>query len=276
MIDLNHTTFIVFCRYDNEERIRNLATMVKFYRKQIKNPRFIFCEERQRIANAPSVLRDVYPLDSDVYCSVYNDDEWNKSAGYNRGIKLAQTEILCFNDVDCIVDPIQLQQAEQFLLSNQDAGMIYPYDGRFLCTNKELKDAFAESVLRSNSLDTLRQHEPQTNEINFSNGMVLVGHNNSCGGIVMARRDSMIRINGYNPHFRGWGYEDSEIPSRAKILGLQNGRVQTGPLWHLFHTTNESSKKETQIYHEQNRQICTQVESMNKEQLEQYITTWKL
>ena len=53
--------------------------------------------------------------------------------------------------------------------------------------------------------------------VNKTYNGVLVGHTNSRGGCVMARRDNIIRCNGYNPLFTGWGYEDDEMPVRANL-----------------------------------------------------------
>ena len=73
----------------------------------------------------------------------------------------------------------------------------------------------------------------------------------------MGRRDSIIKCNGYNPKFKGWGYEDDEFPFRISKLGYVVGRT-TGikkPCWHLHHFDGSGSKKETQPYYDENNTI---------------------
>ena len=107
---------------------------------------------------------------------------------------------------------------------------------------------------------------------------VLVGHVYSKGGCVMGRRDNIIRCNGYNPMFVGWGYEDDEFPFRISNLGYDVGRKfgVREPCWHLHHFDGTGSKKETQEFHDDNNREVMMVQQMDKEQLEQYKKTWRL
>ena len=270
-IELNNTTFIIFYRKDNNKRERNLNLILDYYFENIYNPTVIVCQE---VGNSSDTYISKYPavklitLDSSV-------DYWNKSIGYNTGIVNSNTDVLCFNDVDVVVDVNQLKYAEQYLTTTLAAGLLYPFDGRFLCVDEELTNKLANSDTKS--LSILKRFEPPTFRINDNTEHVFVGHNNSPGGIVMGRRDTFHKMNGYCPMFKGWGYEDSEILSRSKILGYKGGRITTGPCWHFNHTDEDSSKKETQPFHESNRQLCAYIESMNKEQLKIYIEkSWKM
>ena len=117
--------------------------------------------------------------------------------------------------------------------------------------------------------------------VNKTYNNVLIGHVNSKGGCVMGRRDNIIKCNGYNPLFKGWGYEDDEFPGRVSGFGFTVGRISGAnkPCWHLHHFDGKGSKKEHQEFYEHNRQICTEVETMiknDKKELQNYITNWKL
>ena len=270
-IELPNTTFVIFYRKDNDKRERNLNLILDYYFEHLINPTIIVCQE---IANLSDNYMSKYPT---VKLLAINSSEeyWNKSIGYNTGIANSTTDVICFNDVDVVVDVNQLKHAEEYLVNTLTAGLVYPFDGRFLCVDEELTNSFANS--NTKSLSILKEFEPQTFRINDKTQHVFVGHNNSPGGIVMGRRDILRKINGYCPMFKGWGYEDSEILSRSKILGYKGGRITTGPCWHFNHTDENSSKKETQPFHESNRQLCSYIESMNKEQLELYIyKSWKM
>jgi predicted glycosyltransferase involved in capsule biosynthesis len=277
---MNNTTICIFFRKDNGKRVQNLFTIIDYYAQAYNEiVDIIIYYEYTTIAD-DEVLKD---LTSKKNCKVIlshgNPNGWNKSIGYNQCALLARTPILCFNDVDVIVDIQQIITAENYLLENTGSGLIYPYDGRFLCVDAELKEKFIQTLKSGGcipALSQLQSFEPATNQINAKTQHVFVGHNNSPGGIVMAKKDNFIKFGGYNPNFLGWGYEDSEILSRARALSFTCGRIMSGPCWHLDHTDNKSSKKETQLFHEQNRLECAKVEAMSLEQLNQYIKTWKL
>lgn len=272
---LNDTTICIFFRDDNFERRRNLKAVVTYYFERIDNI-IVFYEHTYNIDDS---LVQFLQGKCTLILSRGRNDTWNKSIGYNQCAKLAKTPILCFNDTDVVVEIEQLRATQDYLLKNNNTGIIYPFDGRFLCVDKALKNQALDILddhLTYDIIQDFKQFEPKTRNINDSTEHVFVGHNNSPGGIAMMRKDNFLKFGGYNPKFLGWGYEDSEILSRARILGYKNGRASTMPCWHMDHTDESSSPKETQLYHEQNRLECSHVESLNREQLERYIKTWSV
>jgi len=62
-IELNNTTFIVFLRIDNEERLSNIIAMTSFYRNNIVNPKFIFIEDTPNKMHCDVIK----PQDGDQY-----------------------------------------------------------------------------------------------------------------------------------------------------------------------------------------------------------------
>lgn len=263
-------TFLVFVKLDNEERRVNLSTMVEFYRSA-GDAKFVIVEEdsSQKVPDLINLRDD----DIYVFCPK-SSGEWNKCKGYNIGIKLATTNILVFNDVDAIIHPNQILSTANELHSNDNGGMMYPYNGQFLCTNKDIKHEFAKSL----SYDDLHKYYPSIIQVNYDDGNILVGHTNSRGGCVMGRRDNLLKCNGYNPNFIGWGYEDDEMPFRVHKLGYDVTRLNgdNQPCWHLHHFDGTGSAKETQPNYEHNRQVAGIVDNSNKEQLQEYIKTWEI
>jgi len=288
--DLQNITFCVFARIDNEERADNLKAMVNFYRQYGKNVKFIISED----GLVPKVPNIIDLTEDDVYTFNYSNTEWKKCEGYNKCIKLAKTNILVFNDVDAIIHPSQLLEAASLLDKDNDAGLIYPFNGLFLCTDSALKQKFIQNkydyeVLANKFPTELNEYngnvgpnlELYYQHVNKTYNDVLVGHVHSKGGCVMGRRDNIIRCNGYNPLFKGWGYEDDEFPGRVSGLGFMVGRLPgvKKPCWHLHHYDGKGSKKEHQEFYEHNRQVCIEVETMIKDnptELNNYITKWKL
>lgn len=289
--NLGDITFCVFVRIDNEERRQNLKAMVSYYRENADNVKFVIAEDGLK----PQVPDFLELTENDVYTFQYNSTEWRKCEGYNKCIKLAKTNTLVFNDVDAIIHPDQIVETHTQLDQDPAVGLLYPYNGLFLCTNKEVKDEFIKSghdykVLEDRFPEPLKKFNgtvdprlrlaAEHDNINKTYNGILVGHIYSKGGCVMGRRDNIIRCNGYNPLFKGWGYEDDEFPVRVKSLGYVVGRISgvLKPCWHLHHYDGTGSKKETQEFYEHNRKIVSYVEENQHDQpvLREYIKKWRL
>lgn len=288
--NFDEITFCVFCRVDNQERKENLQAMISFYRNCDKNVKFIISEDGKESV-VPSIIN---LTENDVYTFTQNNDEWRKSEGYNKCIKLAKTNTLVFNDVDAIIHPEQILEAHNQMVNDPNIGLLYPYNGLFLCTDKEIKTNFINNncnyeILQNAFPQILADYDGDVSKkstkdvlyskhINSTINGILIGHIYSKGGCVMGRRDNIIKCNGYNPKFKGWGYEDDEFPFRVSKLGYIVGRT-TGfkkPCWHLHHFDGSGSKKETQPYYDENNNEVMMVQQMDREQLEIYKNSWRL
>ena len=217
-----------------------------------------------------------------------SDTEWRKGEGFNKGIKLAKTNILNFIDTDIIIHPNQLLETADRLWEDDNAGLMYPYNGLFLCAEKPLKDKFCETLnyeellvipeavelytgIKDNTLDT-----DQMSYVNKVYNDILIGHMASKGGCVMGRKDNLVKCNGYNPNFCGWGYEDDEVPLRVSKLGFNVTRVngKGKVIWHLHHFDGTGSEKEKQPFYKENFEIMFFVSNSTSYKLKDYIKTW--
>lgn len=270
-INLNGLTFLFHVRIDTDERARNLKIINEYHRKNFFNYKNIFIED-DVVQKVPQLIKFT---DDDIYVFQKNTDQWNKCAAFNKGIVLAKSEIIAFHDLDAIIAPQQYTDAIQQLTEDKNAGLVYPYNGTFLCVTKAIKDEFEREL----DCNFLTQFWPDRLQVNYSDGNVLVGSLNSVGGCVIGRRDNIIKANGYNPNFKGWGYEDNEFPKRVHILGYSVSKLSDSKavLWHLPHDGPGASVKVENPYHEQNRLLCGSIETSTREQLQEYIkSSWKL
>jgi GT2 family glycosyltransferase len=269
-IELSNTTFVIFYRKDTDKRERNLKLVIDYYNKTIKDPKIIVYQE---------VIKpdETYQPQSDniTLLTTTGDLEfYNRCLAYNKIINIINTDVICFNDVDVIIDCIQLKQAEEYLTNTPSAGVIYPYDGRFLCVDETLTSNYYTSIIAGDSsVEMLKEYEPVQRYVNASTQHVFVGHNDSRGGVLTIRKDTLVDINGFNPLFKNWGYEDIEIFHRSTTLGYKAGRVMTGPCWHFDHTDVNSAKKDNQPYYKENEKLWLLIKSMNKEDLKRFTKT---
>ena len=283
MHDLKGITFLTFVRLDNQERKNNLKAMHSFYRNSCENYQHIFIEDDKE----PKVTDTIDLGKDDVVVFSKSDTEWRKGEGFNKGIKLAKTNILNFIDTDIIIDPNQLLETADCLWEDDNAGLMYPYNGLFLCAEKPLKDKFCETLNYEELLVIPEAVELYTGikDNNFTDQMsyvnkvyndILIGHMASKGGCVMGRKDNLVKCNGYNPNFCGWGYEDDEIPLRVSKLGFNVTRVngKGKVIWHLHHFDGTGSEKEKQPFYKENFEIMYFVSNSTSYKLKDYIKTW--
>lgn len=271
MYDLSNITFCFHVRIDTKERLRNIKIVTNYYRKYCKNFQFIFFEDTTK---DPVLLQNIKLTGNDKYIHMANDGEWIKARGFNTGAKLSDNNVLIFHDTDIVLHPEQIIQGSERLLTSDNTGLVYPYDGLFIYTKMPLKDKFEQTLDYSDLMKCL----PPTRQVYYQDENTWIVHNHSVGGCVMARKDTFYKFGGYNPNFRGWGYEDDEIASRVHRLGFNVERINDRPMWHFSHDGEGASPKDNNPHYEQNRQLCAWVESHKKGDpaLQEYIKTWKI
>lgn len=271
MYDLQGLTFLYHVRLDTQERAQNVKIITNYYNTYATNYKNIFIEDDSK-QKLPDVIEFT---ERDTYVYSKNTDAWNKCMSFNKGILLAKSEILAFHDLDAVIPMQQILSSINQLKADSNAGLVYPYNGLFLCVSPTIKAKFAQTL----DINDIVKYWPDNLSINYDDGNILVGAHNSVGGCVLGRRDNVIKANGYNPNFRGWGYEDNEFPKRVHIMGFSVSRL-TDPkaaLWHLPHDGAGASPKVANPYHEENRQICSFVETAPKDKVREYtLSNWKL
>ena len=287
MYNLDGITFLTFVRIDNDERADNLKAMHSFYRKTCTNYKHIIIEQ-----DDVSKVKNILELDPvmDVHLFYENDKEWRKCIGYNKGILLSETNIINLIDTDAIIHPKYLLETAEQLNADENAALMYPYNGMFLCTDLPLKEEFCNKITYDSLYEKLtpvlkkfiaieRHVEQDIRKLLYSkHGDISVEHLWSKGGCVMGRKDNLIKCNGYNPNFKGWGYEDDEMPDRATRLGFNVKKLagEEKICWHLYHDDGTGSQRDTQPKYEYNKEIYLKVMNMPIDELKKYILTWDM
>jgi len=105
---------------------------------------------------------------------------------------------------------------------------------------------------------------------------------NCPGGSFFMTKNFFNKVNGFNPNFKGWGYEDTAFLTRVQRLGHYVGLVNGAQhmIFHMHH--GDVSKGEVAargILNKQshnNRNIYNKVNKMTKPQAEAFSKTWTL
>lgn len=266
--NFSNIAIITHIRIDNSERLYNIHIRDTFYKKLCDNIEFVYIED-----DVVSILSE-YPsfIDGKKYQLFTNSGPHQKNTCYNIGCALTDRKYLCFLDADCIVHPNQILDAAQGCIDTE-VGVVQPYNGVALYLNYIAKSLFTATP----TYDTLQHMLPTKVFTGQVTEHLTVGNTAAPGGCIVTHREAIKQFNGFNPLFRGWGYEDNELLARVRGLGLTT-RVLTGDekvLWHLPHG-DESINKENHPDYSNNRQICSHVARMSKQQLQEYIKQWHL
>ena len=171
---------------------------------------------------------------------------FNKSWAFNVGLKYSNSNIIVFGDSDLIMDPNQF--IESLKIMNQYE-MVNPYNSVIDLTQQE-------STL---SLDQMIQvNRPGRGETDIQKVPL-------CGGICLFRKESIMRIAGWNEDFWSWGGEDDF--QSIKVKQLLNYTELQAKCYHLYHEKAQPDMK----WYQRNLQILQKTVNLSKEQLEKLI-----
>lgn len=148
----------------------------------------------------------------------YNPGLFNRSWGFNLGIKNTSNQILFFADSDMVVDPALIHQTVNLIQTNQ-----YDAISPFLTCHDLLQE-------ECQSLDF-------TN-FDYTLDRQVRGGMNFCSGIVAFSRMGLIRIYNWDERFEGWGGEDDiQFMKTRQIL---KHITLNGKCFHMYHSRSKN------------------------------------
>lgn len=174
---------------------------------------------------------------------------WHEDIGFrvgairNKAIARAKNEYIIMIDGDIVVHPFFIFDHKRFA-----------WKGRFLqgsrvllqeSTTKMAIDQMRVNVnfLSSgidNRINTLRSKYLST-VLSYYRG----GHMHVRAANISCWRDDLLKVNGFNEDFVGWGREDSELAVRLQNLGLKRLHVKFGAFgYHLHHPQSSRTRLE--------------------------------
>lgn len=231
IFDLTKTSFIIHFRRDSEERVRNLNIILNFLNKNINYENIYIINDDSNLDPFMEEISIKYPS---LELSFFkNDDAYMRPYCFNKISKIAKGEVLCFYDIDVLINPKDLEIAQNKILSGE-LDHVYPYSGLFV----NIKNINNTTYLPN--FEELLKFIPSNIEIGYNDSNIDICNTESYGGCFLIRKTSFEKINGYNPNFKGWGNEDISILRRSSLKN-KIGRI-TSPnaiCWHLDHTRND-------------------------------------
>jgi predicted glycosyltransferase involved in capsule biosynthesis len=244
----HNISLIVSYRPDTKERVKNLDFFKDYYNRVIPNCEIITVET--------------------------SDNIFNKCKLYNTGFKKANYNTICFIDSDIFISEKSLEVAYEQAQINQN--IVIGYSGDAIYMTYKFKHNLKTGFTYNDLIKDIRPFN--TFKVGQSTDMYLVGHTRSVGGCLIMNRKCFEDINGFNPNFKDWGYEDDEIVRRSHLLGknvVRLGKSQETMLIHLPHHDVERDKSVHNFY-KSNQLEYDKVCKMNYNDLQEYIKTWNL
>ena len=261
-IDFSKISIVSHIRVDGRDRIENLVLRNTFFEKYCSNLEFVNVED--------DVVRKIPRMNNEIYHLTENAGGYNKNLSYNIGFGLTNRPYVLFLDVDCVTDPnllVKIANETNFL----EEKIIYPYEYVYYL-KQHIKDLFKKNInLENLILSTKKTNKDRDNT--DENGRLFTG---SCGGAIFTNKQNFIDVNGFNPNFTGWGYEDSEFRDRLDILGKRPIRLKHNILYHLPHGEHYTQRGKQTINAKHNKAEYDKVINMTREQCAEYTKTWKL
>lgn len=219
--NLKKTSIIMHYREDSPDREFNLKNIYKFFDTFFDYQELIIINDNVKM---DSVMHDFKNLSPKVIGLFYeNDQPFRKGDCFNKAAEISKGDILCFYDVDILIEPKFLEIAQYELLNN-DFDHIYPHNGEFVTVKKE---AF-NKILPSFDFDFMIS--------NKNSDLFEWAASNSPGGCNLITKKSFNKINGYDHRFVGWGYEDTDFRQRSsKKNRIKYLDDENAICWHLQH-----------------------------------------
>lgn len=249
MIDLSDVTFTIPVKIESTERAENIKIVVNYLCRNFDTNIIIMEQDTGAI---PSILKDYkYRY---VKCS-RSDGLIHRTKMLNDMCKMTTTKYISNYDADVVFTIQQYVDSLNMLRENKSDG-VFPYGGDFrniggICKNRVLTDSSVNHIIPTEHTCI---------------------NNNSVGGAIFWNREVFIKGGMENENFLSWGWEDNERISRFKKLGYRVDRI-SGYLFHMTHArTHNSWLNNPHI--QKNEQEFNKINSMNADQLRDYINTW--
>ena len=167
---------------------------------------------------------------------------FNRSWGFNVGLKNTNSEVVVFTDCDLIMDPQEFINAVKMTTEYE---MVSPYSSVVDLQPNE-SDLPMESIFK---IDRPGRGETDHQTVNI------------CGGITIFRKESILRIGGWCQDFIGWGAEDDF--QTIKVENFLSSYEQKGRCFHLYHDREAPDQK----WYQRNLQLLQKYKKLNKNEL---------
>jgi len=223
-------TYIIPCRIESEDRLRNIITSVSYILRNIPESKIIVKEvsskQNFKFRALPEIKKysDTTNLKY-LYEEANDNDLFHKTKILNDLILEADTSVICSHDVD-VVYPLSSHISAYDAIKNDKCDLMYPYG----CGVWQYQVQYPEKIFNE-----------FIKEFDFSIIQPTCRTESSTiGWTQFYNRDAVIKVGLWNENFISWGAEDCEFYYRFSSLGYRVGRIDDW-IWHFEHSRTHNS-----------------------------------
>jgi hypothetical protein len=213
---LQATAYIITYRAaDDPARRANLEAVLAWLKLQ--PPAEVIVVEQ----DVAPTLGDLAPFPGLRSLFAYNPGPFNKSWGFNVGVRASRGSVLAFGDADVLCRALPAAVAA----ARSGAAVVRAFSKAI-----ELDEAESDmlrvdlSCLGDPSFGAAAPDRTQSGEIPPL-----------CGGLVLFQRQSLALLGGWDERFLGWGGEDNAMDIKIQRGGLRGVMLKGSPGFHLAH-----------------------------------------
>jgi predicted glycosyltransferase involved in capsule biosynthesis len=267
MISLK-STFVIFYQKDHDDRERNLHILLNFLNRHYSDIEIIVIQQFKNETERSNFKLDPIFQNKIISHHILPEDteNWNKMMAYNLGLKCAKYDTVFFNDVDIIFRPSNLEKA--FNLINDCNKILIPSNSYFVDVKLPLIEKF-KTILDYEYL--LTEYNKFNKTIRSENKYFKNNNIGGPGGGIAGKKQTFISMNGFNPNFTGWGFEDDEFIHRFRELGNRVEFIKDGDP--MFHMSHEGARRGSSG---DNREKLNKIMTIESDKLLEYSNSWKL
>jgi predicted glycosyltransferase involved in capsule biosynthesis len=185
------------------------------------------------------------------------DSGFNKARLLNQGILQATSEYVLVSDADILWNSTAIEA----LLSCASSC------SKLICHVQDVRESDNHSIalqrdrytyqLRQNAEAAFIEVVPAKKRTQYRPGY----------GLILTRRNTLLKLGGYKELFQGWGWEDQDLLIRAGLLGVQVD--ECGKVTHLSHTDEMRNRYHNNLQPSQtrNRNIITCLKALTEGKL---------
>lgn len=252
-MDINNIcTFIMPFRIDSADRLRNLIFTLSWLTKIKARILLLEADVRPHVGKTDFHENVGYMFVED------HNPTFHRTHYINMLLNISSTEIVSVWDADVVIAHQQIVEAIENIIDG--CTLSYPYSGEYIMLNQDLSKA----LISSGDLTSLDEQELRS-----------VFNRPFCGGAFFVNRQKYLSLGGENERFIGWGPEDAERLRRVQIMGYQAKWTKTGKAYHLYHPRKENSNYSDQTAAIEMRSELVRVCRMDREELAEYIKSFK-
>ncbi len=161
-------------------------------------------------------LKEIFQNETyEIIIAEQNDeDKFQKNSLYNLAALRSKGELIVFHDVD-----------------------YYPSDNVSYFTEESIPFYPVKQVI------FLDQNDQPLSDHLVPQGYQKFKHDvgDHSGGVFVLSKSLFLKINGFNPYYKGWGKEDDDTRDKLRLLGYEWKRNKDGLFYALHHENNHPS-----------------------------------